>query len=146
MIHKFIAGIIFCLLIADIQAQTQGEKWTVTGKVLEQQTGEAVEYANVLLYSVSDSALASHSTTAAGGVFTLEHSKAGEYYLEIGSVGYEKKRVALPRFVASQKNIILGDIRIAESHLELSAVEVVGQKRKIVYKLDKRVIEASGFL
>ena len=144
--YKIIIGIVFCLFVIDVQAQTQNGKWIVTGKVLEQQTGEIVEYANVLLYNVADSTLASHATTSSGGLFTLEHNKAGDYYLEIGSVGYEKKRVALPRFVDSQKNINLGDIRLAESHQELSEVEVLGQKRQIVYKLDKRVIEASGFL
>ena len=118
----------------------------ITGKALDQQNSEAVEYANVLLYNVADSTLANHTTTGNSGEFSLEHSQSGSYYLEIGSVGYKKKRITLPQFVESQKRIVLGDVLMATSELELSAVEVVGQKRQIVYKLDKRVIEASGFL
>jgi outer membrane receptor protein involved in Fe transport len=142
---KMVTGIIFALLATGVPAWGQGAKWSITGKALDRQTGEAVEYANVLLYSAGDSALASHATTAAGGVFALEHNSAGEYYLMIGSIGFEKKRVAL-RLTESQKDIALGDILLEPSQTELSAVEVVGRKRQIVYKLDRRVIEASGFL
>ncbi len=144
--HKFIIGISLCLLVTGVQAQIRNEKWVISGKVSDQQTDEAVGYANILLYSTNDSTLASHTTTGADGLFTLEHSKVGEYYLAIGSIGYKKKYIPLPRLSEGERNIAVGNIDMEQSQLELSEVEVVGQKRQVVYKLDKRVIEASGFL
>ena len=146
MRRKIAAGIIVFLFISNVQAQTGGGRWVITGRALEQTTGEAVEFANVLLFNNSDSALVTHTTTGAGGVFTLEHDTAGEYYLELGSIGYVKKRIALPPFTEGQKTIRLGDIQLEASIVALSEVAVTGQRRQIVYKLDRRVIEASGFL
>jgi outer membrane receptor protein involved in Fe transport len=133
------------LLVTGAHAQGQAGRWTITGKALDAQTGEAVAYANVLLYSSADSVLASHTTTASGGAFTLEHGKAGEYYIVIGSIGFEKKQIPL-QLAATQTNIALGDVRVEQSRQELTAVEVVGRQRQIVYRLDRRIIEASGFL
>jgi len=144
--HKTVAGIIISLIVISVQAQSGERKWVISGRALDEQTGEAVEYANVLLYHIGDSALANHSVTATGGGFTLEHDKSGDYYLAIGSIGYVQKRIALPSFVESQKNIALGDVRLEPSKQELAEVEITGRRRQIVYKLDKRVIEASGFL
>jgi len=137
---------VFTVSLFVFSLQAQSGKWTITGKALDIQTGEAVEYANVLLYHAGDSALANHTVTATGGAFTLEHDKAGDYYLTIGSIGYVQKRIALPTLVESQRNIALGDIRMEQSPQELAEVEITGRRRQIVYKLDKRVIEASGFL
>ncbi len=117
----------------------------ITGKISDEQTGEAVEFANVLLYA-GDSTLVSHTATKIDGTFTLECTKAGEYYLVISFVGYESKKVPLPGFSEKQKEIVAGNILLKQSKQELSEVTVIGQKRQIVYKLDKRVIEASGFI
>ncbi len=145
--YKIIYGIIFCLLFTGTQAQNrQGQAWTITGKVVDRQTGEIVEYTNVLLYKTTDSVLVSHATSQADGTFTLECSKIGDYYLSISFVGYEKIQIPLLRFSEKQKLIALGDIQLGQSRQELSEVEVVGQKRQIVYKLDKRVIDASGYI
>ena len=139
----------FCLFMMHVQAQNnqnRSGKWVVTGRALEQQGSETVDFANVLLFNAADSALVNHTTTVAGGAFTLEHDKAGDYYLEIGSVGYVKKRIALSPFTATQRNIALGDIRMESSLKEIAEVVVTGQRRQVVYKLDKRVIDAAGFL
>ena len=144
--RKIVTGIIAYLFCISIQAQTNEGKWTITGRALEQATGETVEFANVLLFNVGDSVLAHHTTTITGGFFSLECAKAGDYYLEIGSLGYEKKRIALPPFTTSQRAIALGDISLESSLEQLSEVVVSGQRRQIVYKVDRRVIEASGFL
>jgi len=145
-IRKIITGILIYLNIIHIQAQTGDGKWVITGRALEQATGEAVEYANVLLFNTDDSVMVQHTTTSNGGVFTLEHNKSGDYYIEIGSIGYVKKRIDLPPLTEAQKAIMLGDILMESSLKELSEVVVTGQRRQIVYKLDRRVIEASGFL
>ncbi|MDR2234178.1 MAG: TonB-dependent receptor [Tannerella sp.] len=143
---KVLIGIIVCLLIFNAQAQSQTRKRVITGKTLEQQTNTPVEFANVLLYNAKDSSLVEYTSTAVGGGFSLEIDKTGAFYIEIASIGYEKKQIPLSLTDASEQTIALGDIDIEPASLELSEVAVTGQRRQIVYKLDKRVIEASGFL
>ena len=145
--NLLLAGtILFCWSISGVQAQDKEPIWNISGKVFDKQTAVAVEYANVLLYSVSDSVLLSHATTQTDGTFMLECSKSVNCYLTISFVGYENKRVSLPPFSAEQRNIALGDIPLEQSHQVLKEVEIMGQKRQIVYQLDKRVIDASGYL
>jgi outer membrane receptor protein involved in Fe transport len=144
--QKIFTGIIAYLIVFNVHAYSQDRKWVITGRILEQQTREAVEFANVVLYNVGDSTLVKYTTTGIGGAYTLEHDKAGAYYLEITMLGYVKKRVTLSPLAESQHNIALEDIRMESLPNELGEVEVVGQKRQIVYKLDRRVIEASGYL
>ncbi len=146
MMRIFLIGILCSLLCIGAQAQSQHGKWTISGKVFDAKTGEAVEYANVLLYNAGDSVLASYATTVAGGSFTVEQDKPGNYYLVIGSLGYEKKELSLSPLAQSLRKIALGDIQLKPSQLELAEVAVVGRKRQVVYKLDKRVIETSGFI
>ena len=143
---KIISGLIFYLLIINTYAQTGQSKWVITGRAIERQTGEAVERANVLLFNATDSAMVKYTTTVTGGVFTLEYDKKGVYYLEIGSIGFVKKRIELSSFTETQRNLAIGDVQMESAFEELSEVVVTGQRRQIVYKLDKRVIEASGFL
>ena len=144
--RKIFIAIIVYLVIFNFHAYCQDRKWVITGKVMEQQTREALEFANVVLYNSGDSTIAKHTTTADKGTFTLEHDKPGAYYLEITMLGYVKKRVALPAFTESRRAIALDDIQMETLPNELGEVEVTGQKRQIVYKLDRRVIEASGYL
>ena len=144
--RKIVTGIVVCLLIFNVQAQNQGQKRVITGKALEHQTHVPVEFANVLLYNAVDSSLVEYTSTAVGGGFSIEVNKAGAYYLEIVSIGYEKKQIPLSLTEASKKDITLGDIEIEPASHELAEVAVTGQRRQVVYKLDKRVIEASGFL
>ena len=144
MIRILIIGIAFCLWSAGIQAQEQ--KWVVSGKVFDRQTDEAVDFANVLLYSSSDSTLASNTNTQADGSFTIESGKAGNYYLTISFIGYETKQITLQPFTSAQMSIVLGDILLEQSFHQLSEVAVTAQRRQIVYQLDKRVIEASGYI
>ena len=143
---KIFAGIFVFLLISNVQAYSQERKWVITGRVLEQQTLEALEFANVVLYNTGDSSIVVYTTTAIEGEFTLEHNKQGEYYLEITMLGYEKRRITLPPFTESRSNIALDNLHMAPLANELGEVEITGQRRQIVYKLDRRVIEASGYL
>ena len=140
-----IIGIAFCLWTAVVHAQVQKD-WIVSGKVSDKQTAEAVEMANVLLFNAADSSLTGYAYTEDDGSFAVECSKAGNYYLSVSVIGYETKQVSLAPFVDTKKHIELGVIQLEQSLQELSEAIITGQRRQIVYQLDKRIIEASGYI
>ena len=144
--YKIIIGISFCWLIFSVQAQDKVLTWTISGKVLDKQTAEAVEFANVVLYNATDSTLIGHTTTLADGTFTLNCNSYINNYITISFVGYENKRLDLEPFPVDQRNIALGVIQLEQSPHELAEVEIMGQRRQIVYQLDKRIIDASQYL
>ena len=143
---KKITGIIVFLLFCHVLVFCQQRTWVITGQAIDPQTREALEFANVVLYNTSDSTLVKYTTTADEGAFTLEHNRPGDYYIEITMLGYVKKQITLPSFTESQSMIALNDVLMEPLSNALEEVEIIGQRRQVVYKLDKRVIEASGYL
>jgi outer membrane receptor protein involved in Fe transport len=141
MKYSLFAGLIFCFLSLNLHAQ-----WTITGRILDESTGEAAGYADVLLYTLLDSVISAHTTTDADGIFSLKHSHSGDYYISVSSAGYETQNTSSFRLSETKKNIIYTDIMLRPVNFELSEVEVTARKRQVVYKLDKKVIEASGYI
>ena len=140
----FIVGVILCCSLIEIFAQSR--TWTIKGIVTDDRTGTAVDYANVLLYNVADSTLAAHTTIQSDGAYALECKNAGTYYLVISFIGYETVNIPGIQLSEGQRNILIPDIRLKPSQQELSEVEIVGQRRQIVYKLDKQVVNASTYI
>ncbi len=63
---------------------------TITGKVIDEQS-QAVEFASVALYSLSDSTLITGTVTNVEGVFSLNApANVQNQFLKISFVGYER--------------------------------------------------------
>ncbi|MDR1583388.1 MAG: TonB-dependent receptor family protein [Prevotellaceae bacterium] len=141
MKDKVLIACILCLFFTRLQAQTG---WTITGRVLEEISSEAMTDVNVLLYS-TDSILINGVSTDDNGIFSLKTNYSGDYFISVTSVGYSQQRFDLS-LNESNKNVIYPDILLQLSDTELSEVEVVARRRQMVYKLDKKVIEAAGYI
>ena len=126
--------------------QVADSVWYISGRVIDYETDEPVDYANVLLYSASDSTMLSYTTTNKDGIFNLEYRTSMNYYIKISFIGYNEQTVSLPLLSVNPSNMYLANIRLEPSNVQLSEVEIMGQRRQIVYQLDKRIIEASGYI
>ncbi len=125
------------------QGRGQGrgiQNGTITGKVIDDATGNPIEYSNIVLLSVQDSALITGGVTNEDGIFTLTNLRPGSYLLNVRFIGFEDKRfdVALNR---TTMNINLGEIRIELSEIGMEEVVVEGQRSPVSYQIDKRVID-----
>ncbi|MDR2119479.1 MAG: TonB-dependent receptor family protein [Tannerella sp.] len=118
--------------------------WTITGRVLEEGSGEAMAAANVSLYS-TDSTLIVGVSTDADGIFSLKTTRGGDCFMSVTSMGYAQQRFDFA-LSNDNRNIIHTDILLRLSDVELSEVEVVARRRPMIYKLDRKVIEASGYI
>jgi outer membrane cobalamin receptor len=129
------------LFITGIQSQNN---WTITGRVLEDISGEAMSSVNVILYTVDSVAIVGTSTDL-DGIFSFKTDRAGDCYIIVASMGYSQQRFDLT-LDDGNKNIIHTDILLRPSNTELTEVEIVARRRQTVYKLDRKVIEASGYI
>jgi outer membrane receptor protein involved in Fe transport len=118
--------------------------WTITGRTLDEVSGEAMADVNILLYS-QDSTLITGVSTDVNGIFSLKTNRIGDCFIVVTSVGYYEQRFDFT-LTEKNRNIIHTDILLRPSDTELSEVEVVARRRQMVYKLDKKVIEASGYI
>ena len=61
----------------------------IRGIIIDQATGQAMEYANIAIYNSADSSLVTGGITRNNGEFEIKGMPLGEYYIEAHFVGFE---------------------------------------------------------
>ena len=110
---------------------------TVKGRVYDNATGHAMEYATVRACTLPDSTFVSGCITEPSGHFSLELEK-GSYVLEVQYMGYLKsfKNITLD----GTKTIVdVGRMGLSPDQRVLNEVEVVAEVSTYEMTLDKRV-------
>ena len=92
------------------------------------------------MFRTSDSSLVTGAISNPDGKFKLEKISAGAYYLKISFLGFQNLQT--DKIVISSKAMQneMGDLKLTANTAELSGVSVVGERSKVEYKIDKRVI------
>jgi hypothetical protein len=128
------------MFAAGLQAQNR----SITGRVIDGASGETMSAVNVVLFT-PDSTLIAGVTTDADGIFSLKTDYSGDCFVAVTSMGYARQRFDL-NLNGDSRNVIFPDVLLYLSDVALSEIEIVARKRPTVYKLDRRVIEASGYI
>jgi outer membrane receptor protein involved in Fe transport len=115
-------------------------KVTLKGNVIDADTKRFVEYANVVLYRMRDSSLVTGAMTDGKGHFTLKNVTYGKYYLVADFLGYHKTTIKNITIKPGSQPANLKDIAIKQSTIAMDAVEVVGEKAVVEYRIDKKVV------
>ncbi len=118
-------------------SQTNG---IIKGKVIDNQTKNPVEYANISLFSYRDSSLKAGTITNSDGVFTLDNLHYGRYYLKVDFIGYKSKLISGIKVTPKSPTVFLGNIDYEPSIHRLDEVTVSDSKSLVEYKLDKKVV------
>lgn len=117
----------------------------IKGKIVEAGTRTPIDFADILLFEKGKTQPILHTLPDTNGQFTLAGVGAGEYTLMVRLIGFDI--YTKPDIVLTQTSVLdLGTIEMHPLEQGLAEVEIVAQKKQIIYKLDKRVIEASGSL
>ncbi|MDR0431299.1 MAG: TonB-dependent receptor family protein [Tannerellaceae bacterium] len=118
----------------------------IKGKIVEAGSGKPIDFADVLLFVNGNETPLLHTLPEPDGSFALSGVPDGEYTLLIKLVGFDVYTHPNLLLNASTPVVNLGTIEMGALEIGLAEVEVVAQKKQIIYKLDKKVIEASGNL
>ena len=117
----------------------------IKGTVREKNTDNRLELADVTL-SKAGTGIVSHTRTDLNGNFLLSGIETGTYSLMIKYLGYDIYTQA-PIVIPAAKQIIdVGVIELQPLETGIAEVVVLGTKKQVVYKLDKKIIDASGAL
>lgn len=108
---------------------------TVTGTVLDQETGTPLEYATIVLQSVRAPEKITGGITDANGKFNVE-AMAGMYNISIEYISFNSQKMENQNLSESKD---LGTIRLSPNVEQLEAVEVVGEKTTVEVRLDKKI-------
>ncbi|MDQ2656716.1 MAG: TonB-dependent receptor family protein [Bacteroidota bacterium] len=118
------------------QLSAQDTKVTISGRVLENSQRVPVEYATVLVKSMSDDKLLEGTTTNAEGRFEIQCALT-DLYVEISFIGFATK--AVTGLKPKNGRISLGDILLEQENTTLDEVVVEGERSQTEFHLDKRV-------
>lgn len=129
---------LFCATI--LFAQT---KPALAGRVVDAATGNAIEFADVVVTDNENNTVA--STTVKEGSFTIDRVREGEFVVTVMLVGYQPF-VSEPIAFGAGKSTDLGTISLSMNETGLEEVVVTGERSKIVYKLDRQRISGSSSL
>ena len=125
------------------QQQTKRGSGIISGKVLDTDSKEPIEYANVIVYNPADSSQITGGITNNKGIFSLHGIPNGKFYVDVQFVGYEKKRIKNVTIQPAGQNIELGNIYIQVSAVSLQNVIVEGERNPVSFQIDRKVVDVS---
>ncbi|MFV0418545.1 MAG: TonB-dependent receptor domain-containing protein [Dysgonomonas sp.] len=118
----------------------------IKGKIIEKDTDNPIESADVILVQKGQSVGLAHTYSEIDGKFTFTEINDGEYTLVVKFIGYDIYNSTPIKLTSSSNTIDLGNIELHPLEVGLSEVVIEASKRQVIYKLDKRVIDASANL
>ncbi len=152
---KKLVFISFCVLIFNlfnINLSAQNKQYSpnqgggglstgvLKGVIIDSQTNDAVEYANIVLYRTKDSTMITGTVTNEKGVFELDKVPFGSYYMVISFMGYNKLKVPAISVKPDATIKDLGTIKLEAASTALSEVKVTAERKTIEYALDKKIV------
>lgn len=108
----------------------------VTGKVVDRESGDIIDFANVVVTKQGNTTPVEGTVTDADGSFRFTSLKNGQYVLTVSFMGYHP---LTKNFTLSGKDLNLGRLGLKENTQLLKEVEVVGQASSMKFELDKKV-------
>ncbi|MBL0146777.1 MAG: TonB-dependent receptor [Chitinophagaceae bacterium] len=131
------AFVFFCNSALLAQSTTK-----ITGQVLDN-AGKSLANANVLLNKTKDSSLVKTAVSSSDGKFNFVGINAGEYFVAISSVGYQKN--TSPSFtIADGETKIIPALTLSVSSKNLQSVVVESKKPMVEVKADKTIMNVEG--
>lgn len=118
----------------------------IKGRLVEAGSRAPIDFADVFLFRNGADQPLAQTLPASDGSFVLTDVKDGEYTLLVKLIGFDVYTRAGVVLTASVPVLDLGVIEMKRLEIGLAEVEVVANKKQIIYKLDKKVVEASGNL
>ena len=114
----------------------------IHGRLLDASSREAIDYADIFLYETGNSKPIQQTFPNERGEFRFEQIGKGRYTIMARLVGYD---ILSKRDIeANGSPVNLGDLMMKPLEAGIAEVEVVASKRQLVYKLDKKVVEATS--
>ena len=123
----------------------QQTDYRVKGSLKDAESGQPIDYADVLLFKSGDTKYALQTFPNDKGQFVFADVANGAYTLMVRLVGYDiytSKKLQL----TDNSQVDLENVMLKPLEVGLAEVEVVAEKLQVVYKLDKKVVEASSNL
>ena len=136
MTKKF-TSLFFCLLAVSwifSQQSASKIKISITGKIVDANTNQPLEYATVILKNAETQKI-SGGITDEKGIFNIKTPK-GTYAISAEYISFKSKKYPRQNIT---KNLDLGTIKLSEDTASLNEVVIIAEKTTVDIRLDKKV-------
>ncbi|MEI6575823.1 MAG: outer membrane beta-barrel family protein [Bacteroidota bacterium] len=148
MKFKLLLLILIFTLSSSLKAQPPGQGsgmmpqgfGSVSGMIVEQSSGQIIEYANIVLFRVKDSTMVTGGITDGKGKFRIEKVPFGMYYAGITFIGFNTKKVSNVKVNPKTPDVDMGKLELESASTGLQSVTITGQKSTMEFTLDKKVV------
>uniref|UniRef100_UPI0032181024 TonB-dependent receptor domain-containing protein n=1 Tax=uncultured Draconibacterium sp. TaxID=1573823 RepID=UPI0032181024 len=140
-IYKFVLTGIILLSLFSAFAQNG----SISGVVLDQESGERIPFASVSVFSNNSESLVGGSVSSDRGKFKIEKLKEGNYKVVVSFIGYEAETIDAVSISENKLHVNIGELTITPSSVELEDVEVKGMAGSTSKKIDRQTYRASDF-
>lgn len=132
-------SLIISILILLFKFSAVAQQTTISGKIEDNTTKEALPYVTISVKDNSEKIVA-NAITDDRGVFQLDGIPIGKMTVIFSFMGYQNETRTL-EIISGKTKIELGIIGLKSDAVELNAVEITTEKPNISLKLDKKVFE-----
>ncbi|MGB0524597.1 MAG: TonB-dependent receptor domain-containing protein [Flammeovirgaceae bacterium] len=123
-------------LMGTLRLYGQASEVTITGKVIEEKTQQAMEFVTVLIGDKQTKKPITGTTTDGAGNFVIK-TTARNFYIEVRFIGFDAKTITEYQIVNNK--IALGEVALVESAEALQEMTITAEKSQTEFRLDKRV-------
>ncbi|MEE1092646.1 MAG: carboxypeptidase-like regulatory domain-containing protein, partial [Prevotella sp.] len=130
------------MLLLMLFTMTQAQNRSITGKLIDRDTKEAVMMTTIQLLK-TDSSFVKGVLSDENGNFKINAPENGKYILKFTNIGYTSfsKNVT----ISQNKDINLGELIFGADAIMLKEATVIGQAAKVVVKEDTFIYNASAY-
>jgi len=133
-----VVATLFLLWPARLAAQ-KNETGSVTGTVIDQATGQPVEYATIALKTKANNETVRSAATDSHGVFVVESVPFGDYRAEFGRLGTDRPQSAPFAIDAGHRTVSLGQLVIGDAAVKMEKFEVNTRREALSNSIDRKV-------
>ena len=130
--------ILICYLFSSTlilaQSQSKSKQITISGKVVDANSNEPLEYATIVIKEVKTQKI-SGGITNEKGIFNIKSPK-GFYEISIEFISFNSKKIPEQNITT---NLELGTIKLSEDAKALDEVVIIAEKTTVDIRLDKKV-------
>jgi hypothetical protein len=144
---KTLSGLILFLgLTVCATAQVTNNTGSISGKLRDETTGEAIEFAAMNLSSSGNTGYFKNLMTENDGSFLFDDVPFGSYRIKISFLGFESRIIEDIQINKDNQNHNLGLVRIKQASHTLDELVITATKPQIEFKGDTVVYNVSQSL
>ncbi len=126
----------FVFLVLSLLAAPLWAAHGLTGKIVDGQTSDPLDFVNVALYEMGSEVPLSGVVTDETGTFLIPSVKDGKYTIKVSFIGYDTYS---RNFTVDGADVNFGEIRLGVENNMLNEIEVVGQGSQMRFEIDRKV-------